>query len=165
MTVVLVRITFQCFFHTQMTTCLLVFCSVKWRVRCAVDDPGDIGHYYYGPGHPMKPHRLKLAHHLLLAYNLYREMDVYRPHLASSTVRRRYSYFLVPSFPPPLPGPFLNVFAVRISAKAFYLGLRVLAVILLPGCCGGLVLLLNLPFFMRDSWFRDLQRKYIEFSI
>lgn len=47
---------------------------------------GDIGHYYYGPGHPMKPHRLKLAHHLLLSYNLYREMDVYRPHLASSAV-------------------------------------------------------------------------------
>lgn len=47
---------------------------------------GDIGHYYYGPGHPMKPHRLKLAHHLILSYNLYREMDVYRPHLATSAV-------------------------------------------------------------------------------
>lgn len=34
----------------------------------------------------MKPHRLKLAHHLLLSYNLYREMDVYRPHLATSAV-------------------------------------------------------------------------------
>jgi len=31
-------------------------------------DPGDMGHYYYGPGHPMKPHRLKLAHHLILTY-------------------------------------------------------------------------------------------------
>ncbi|CAN0408164.1 unnamed protein product, partial [Hapterophycus canaliculatus] len=51
---------------------------------------GDIGHYYYGPGHPMKPHRLKLAHHLLLSYNLYREMDVYRPHLASSTELMRF---------------------------------------------------------------------------
>ena len=46
-------------------------------------DLGDIGHYYYGPGHPMKPHRLKLAHHLILSYGLYRKMDVYRPHMAS----------------------------------------------------------------------------------
>jgi len=43
---------------------------------------GDIGHYYYGPGHPMKPHRLKLAHHLILTYGLYRKMEVYRPHRA-----------------------------------------------------------------------------------
>lgn len=41
-----------------------------------------MGHYYYGPGHPMKPHRLKLTHHLLLSYGLYRKMDVYRPHRA-----------------------------------------------------------------------------------
>jgi histone deacetylase 1/2 len=43
----------------------------------------DIGHYYYGPGHPMKPHRLKLTHHLLLSYGLYRQMEVYRPHPAT----------------------------------------------------------------------------------
>jgi len=42
----------------------------------------DIGHYYYGPGHPMKPIRMKLTHHLLLAYQLYRKMEVYRPHAA-----------------------------------------------------------------------------------
>lgn len=44
----------------------------------------------------MKPHRLKLAHHLLLSYNLYREMDVYRPHLATSTV----SFLSAPPYPP-----------------------------------------------------------------
>jgi len=32
----------------------------------------------------MKPHRLKLTHHLILAYGLYRKMEVYRPHLASA---------------------------------------------------------------------------------
>ena len=31
----------------------------------------------------MKPHRLKLAHHLVLSYGLYTEMDCYRPHPAS----------------------------------------------------------------------------------
>ena len=40
--------------------------------------------FYYGPSHPMKPHRLKLAHHLILTYGLYREMDCYRPHPASA---------------------------------------------------------------------------------
>ena len=46
----------------------------------------DVGHFYYGPGHPMKPHRLKLAHHLILSTGLYRKLDVYRPHLAFCSV-------------------------------------------------------------------------------
>ncbi|KAJ8614422.1 hypothetical protein CTAYLR_000750 [Chrysophaeum taylorii] len=45
----------------------------------------EVGHFYYGPGHPMKPHRLKLTHHLLLSLGLYRKLDVYRPHLASAS--------------------------------------------------------------------------------
>ena len=32
----------------------------------------------------MKPHRLKLAHHLILTYGLYKEMECYRPHPASA---------------------------------------------------------------------------------
>ena len=26
----------------------------------------DVGNYYYGAGHPMKPHRLKMTHSLIL---------------------------------------------------------------------------------------------------
>lgn len=44
----------------------------------------EVGHFYYGPSHPMKPHRLKLAHHLILSYGLYRKMECYRPHPASA---------------------------------------------------------------------------------
>jgi acetoin utilization deacetylase AcuC-like enzyme len=40
-------------------------------------DAGDVGLYYYGPGHPMKPHRLRMTHQLILAYGLYRKMEVY----------------------------------------------------------------------------------------
>nr|VZH92801.1 unnamed protein product [Spirometra erinaceieuropaei] len=40
---------------------------------------GDIGNYYYGQGHPMKPHRIRMTHNLLLNYGLYRKMEVYRP--------------------------------------------------------------------------------------
>jgi len=43
----------------------------------------EVGHFYYGPSHPMKPARLKLAHHLILSYGLYKEMECYRPHPAS----------------------------------------------------------------------------------
>ena len=44
----------------------------------------DVGHHYYGPGHPMKPFRMKLAHHLILNYGLYRKMECYRQHAASA---------------------------------------------------------------------------------
>jgi len=40
--------------------------------------------YYYGPSHPMKPHRLKLAHHLILSYGLFKEMSCFKPHPASA---------------------------------------------------------------------------------
>jgi histone deacetylase 1/2 len=51
---------------------------------------GEVPHFYYGPGHPMKPHRLKLTHHLLLASGLFRRMDIYRPHLASAAEMARF---------------------------------------------------------------------------
>ncbi|CAF2511644.1 unnamed protein product [Rotaria sp. Silwood2] len=42
----------------------------------------DVGNYYYGQGHPMKPHRIRMTHNLILNYGLYRKMEVYRPHKA-----------------------------------------------------------------------------------
>ena len=62
--------------------------SPKNRVCYFYDS--DIGNYYYGQGHPMKPHRLKLTHHLLLTYGLYRKMDVYRPHKSSAREMTRF---------------------------------------------------------------------------
>ncbi|EEA05804.1 RPD3/HD1 histone deacetylase, putative [Cryptosporidium muris RN66] len=44
---------------------------------------GDIGSYYYGPGHPMKPQRIRMAHSLILSYDLYKHMEIYRPHKSS----------------------------------------------------------------------------------
>jgi histone deacetylase 1/2 len=43
----------------------------------------------------MKPHRLKLAHHLILTYGLYRKMEVYRPHRAEVHTRHLYFSFLL----------------------------------------------------------------------
>ena len=33
-----------------------------------------VGEYYYGPGHPMKPHRLQMTHNLVLSYSLYKQI-------------------------------------------------------------------------------------------
>ncbi|EFJ52825.1 hypothetical protein VOLCADRAFT_34088, partial [Volvox carteri f. nagariensis] len=41
-------------------------------------DP-DIGDFYYGQGHPMKPHRVRLAHCLVTRYDLWRHLDIVRP--------------------------------------------------------------------------------------
>lgn len=42
-----------------------------------MNTPGDVGNYYYGQGHPMKPHRIRMTHNLLLNYGLYRKMEIY----------------------------------------------------------------------------------------
>uniref|UniRef100_A0A0G4IDU1 Histone deacetylase n=1 Tax=Chromera velia CCMP2878 TaxID=1169474 RepID=A0A0G4IDU1_9ALVE len=42
----------------------------------------DIGSYYYGQNHPMKPQRMRMAHELILSYELYSKMEVYEPHRA-----------------------------------------------------------------------------------
>lgn len=49
----------------------------------------NIGNFYYGQGHPMKPNRVRMTHQLILGYKLYRLMDVYvrsiqRPHFATA---------------------------------------------------------------------------------
>ena len=41
-------------------------------------DP-DIGNFHYGQGHPMKPHRVRMTHNLVVNYGLYRKMDCFRP--------------------------------------------------------------------------------------
>eukprot|EP00794_Sanderia_malayensis_P008070 gene8070-8934_t len=46
-------------------------------------DP-DVGNFHYGPGHPMKPHRLALTHDLVINYGLYKKMEVYKPYHASA---------------------------------------------------------------------------------
>ena len=38
-------------------------------------DP-DIGNYHYSNQHPMKPHRIKMTHALILHYGLYNDMEV-----------------------------------------------------------------------------------------
>eukprot|EP01119_Soliformovum_irregulare_P008686 TRINITY_DN21786_c0_g1_i1.p1 TRINITY_DN21786_c0_g1~~TRINITY_DN21786_c0_g1_i1.p1 ORF type:complete len:483 (-),score=63.55 TRINITY_DN21786_c0_g1_i1:827-2275(-) len=43
----------------------------------------NVGNYYYGQNHPMKPHRIRMAHNLILNYGLYHKMQIYRPRRAT----------------------------------------------------------------------------------
>ena len=52
------------------------------RKVCYFYEP-EIGNYHYGPGHPMKPHRLSVTHSLVFNYHLQDLMTVYRPSQAS----------------------------------------------------------------------------------
>ncbi|CAF5155331.1 unnamed protein product [Rotaria magnacalcarata] len=38
----------------------------------------------------MKPHRIRMAHNLVLNYGLYRKMEVYRPHKAVADEMTRF---------------------------------------------------------------------------
>lgn len=40
----------------------------------------NVGNFYYGQGHPMKPHRVRMTHQLVLGYKLFHLMDVYVIH-------------------------------------------------------------------------------------
>lgn len=50
----------------------------------------EIGNYHYGQGHPMKPHRVRMTHNLVVNYGLYRNLEVYRPKLVSHTNLTRF---------------------------------------------------------------------------
>ncbi|XP_018837700.1 histone deacetylase 6-like [Juglans regia] len=49
-----------------------------------------IGDYYYGQGHPMKPHRIRMAHNLIVHYSLHRRMEINRPFPAGPADIRRF---------------------------------------------------------------------------
>lgn len=44
---------------------------------CEMGIAGDVGSVYFGPNHPMKPHRLCMTHHLVLSYELHQKMEIY----------------------------------------------------------------------------------------
>ncbi|KAK2961274.1 putative Histone deacetylase 1 [Blattamonas nauphoetae] len=53
--------------------------SGKPRISYFYDN--DIGNFSYSPGHPMKPHRVRMTHNLILNYDLYKDMQIQRPTL------------------------------------------------------------------------------------
>ncbi|KAI3905475.1 hypothetical protein MKW98_013273 [Papaver atlanticum] len=49
-----------------------------------------IGDYYYGQGHPMKPHRIRMAHSLVVHYGLHRLMEINTPYPATPQDIRKF---------------------------------------------------------------------------
>ena len=41
----------------------------------------DVGNYAYVAGHPMKPHRIRMTHSLIMNFELYKKMEIYVSHL------------------------------------------------------------------------------------
>lgn len=57
-----------------------------------------MGNYYYGQGHVMKPNRIRMTHHLLLNYGIYRHMKIF--------VIKNIKKFLQKIFQRPFPASF-----------------------------------------------------------
>ncbi|TIA89026.1 hypothetical protein E3P99_02250 [Wallemia hederae] len=52
-------------------------------------DP-DVGNYSYGFGHPMKPHRMRMVHNLVVNYELDKKMQILKPPRASPEEMTRF---------------------------------------------------------------------------
>jgi len=50
----------------------------KKRVVYYYDE--EVGNFYYGQSHPMKPHRIRMTHALITNYGLFKKMEVYKPY-------------------------------------------------------------------------------------
>ncbi|EAY14482.1 acetylpolyamine aminohydrolase, putative [Trichomonas vaginalis G3] len=61
---------------------------MKKRIVYFYDD--DIGNFMYNQGHPMKPHRIRMAHNLIMAYELFSSMRVLRPRRATALDMTRF---------------------------------------------------------------------------
>lgn len=42
----------------------------------------DVGNYAYVAGHPMKPHRIRMTHSLIMNFELYKKMEIYVSHFS-----------------------------------------------------------------------------------
>ncbi|KAF7965320.1 hypothetical protein HWV62_44484 [Athelia sp. TMB] len=62
--------------------------SNKKRVCYFFDS--DIGGFHYGPGHPMKPTRIRMCHSLVMNYGLYKKMEIFR---AKPATKREMTQF------------------------------------------------------------------------
>lgn len=47
------------------------------KKRIAYFYDSDVGNYAYVAGHPMKPHRIRMTHSLVMNYGLYKKMEIY----------------------------------------------------------------------------------------
>jgi len=51
----------------------------------------DVGNFAYTSGHPMKPHRIRIAHSLILNSGLYKKMEIYVSRLRTLAFHSAYT--------------------------------------------------------------------------
>lgn len=68
--------------------------STSQKKRVAYFYDSDVGNYAYVAGHPMKPHRIRMAHSLVMNYGLYKKMEIY-VRLNPLDMSRPYFFHLV----------------------------------------------------------------------
>ena len=69
-------------------------CACSKRRIAYFYDP-NVGNFYFGSHHPMKPYRLAMTHSLVLNYNLHKDMTVYCPRRAT---REQLEAFHTPEY-------------------------------------------------------------------
>eukprot|EP00605_Chrysophyceae_sp_TOSAG23-4_P000239 GSChrysophyteH1.ASY1.ANO1.276.1 assembled CDS len=74
--------------HSSNSKANTVGSTNKRRVSYFYD--AEVGNYHYGQGHPMKPHRARLTHNLVVNYGLFRQMDIFRPTLMPASDLTRF---------------------------------------------------------------------------
>ncbi|KAL0335768.1 UNVERIFIED_CONTAM: Histone deacetylase 6 [Sesamum radiatum] len=77
-----------------------------------------IGDYYYGQGHPMKPHRIRMAHNLIVHYALHRRMEISRPFPAGPKISAVSTHRSTSSFCPPSPPTRFTTTHTRVTSSA-----------------------------------------------
>lgn len=40
-------------------------------------ETAEVGNYHYGPQHPMKPHRIRMTHNLIINYGLWKKLSIF----------------------------------------------------------------------------------------
>ena len=63
--------------RTVPVVCLSMVSCFFSHTHSSPSRAADVGNFYYGQGHPMKPHRIKMTHNLVLNYGLFKTMEVY----------------------------------------------------------------------------------------
>jgi hypothetical protein len=76
-------------FAYVLQTVSLFLASITAEVRTAADEVSGL---HYGPKHPMKPHRITMTHHLVVAYDLHNHFDMYVRTSSLKTVRHSFSF-------------------------------------------------------------------------
>jgi hypothetical protein len=83
--------------HSLMTPISKPGSSSSSASRVCYFFDSDIGNYHYGPGHPMKPTRIRMCHSLVMNYGLYKKMEIFVSDLSLSQRKQILIVLILPN--------------------------------------------------------------------